>query len=64
MQDVSADELHVEVPHVEDTLARLADDREAFRQDLLQRLAVFEALPEFRCFSLELFVAEAGNPRF
>ena len=64
MQDVSADELHVEVPHVEDTLARLADDREAFRQNLLQRLAVFEALPEFRCFGLELFVGEAGNPRF
>ena len=42
VQHGAADELHVEVPHVEHAAARLADDGEGFGQQVVERLAVGE----------------------
>ena len=46
VQDGSADQLHVEVPHVEHAAAGIADDGERLRQQVVQRLAVGEPLAE------------------
>ena len=44
VQHHAADELHVEVPHVEHAASRFAHDRERFRQQLVQRGALGDAL--------------------
>ena len=46
VQDHPADQLHVEVAHAERALAGLAHDREALRQQLIERLAVARALAQ------------------
>ena len=40
MQHHAADELHVEVPHVQHAAARLAHDGERLRQEIVERLAL------------------------
>ena len=40
VQDHAADELHVEVPHAEHALARLAADGERLGQEVVERLAL------------------------
>ena len=64
MQNVAADELHIEVPHVQDSFAGFASDSESFGKDVVQGRAVFEALFEFGCFGLELGIGKSGNARF
>ena len=59
MQDNSADELHVEMTHVENALTYFADDRESIRQQIFQGFSVFESLLEFGGLGVELFVGEA-----
>ena len=44
MEDDAADQLHVEVPHVEGAAPGLADDRERLRQQVVQRFAGGESL--------------------
>ena len=44
VQDDAADQLHVEVPHVQHAAAGLADDRERLGQQIVERLAVGEPL--------------------
>src|SRR5215475_1306394 len=61
MQDVAADQLHIEVPHVEDTFSGFTHHGESFDQQVVQRLAVREALFELGGSGLELFVGEGGN---
>ena len=46
VQDHAADQLHVEVPHVEHAPARLADDGEGLGQQVVERLALGEPLAE------------------
>ncbi len=46
VQNDAADELDVEVPHVEHAPARLADDCERLGQEIVERLAGREPLPE------------------
>ena len=58
MEDDAADELDVEVPHVERAAARLANDGERLGQEVVERLAGSEALPELRGLRAELFVGE------
>ena len=41
VEDGAADQLHVEVPHVEDAAAGLADDGEGLRQQVVERLNGF-----------------------
>ena len=41
----AADELHVEVPHVQDAAARLAHDGEGLGQEVVERLAAVLATP-------------------
>ncbi|MBS1216100.1 MAG: hypothetical protein H6R20_1074 [Proteobacteria bacterium] len=47
VQDDPADQLHVEVPHVQRALGRFADHREGLGQELVEGRAVRVALPEF-----------------
>ena len=47
MQDDAADQLHVEVAHVEDAAAGFADDGEGFDEQVVERGAVGELLLEF-----------------
>src|SRR5262245_4068983 len=56
VQHSAADELNVEVPHVEHAPARLADDREHFRQELVERLTVDDALLELGGLAAQLLV--------
>ena len=56
VEDDSADELDVEVPHVQRAVPGLADDREGVGQQVVERLAVGEALPELGGLAAELLV--------
>ncbi len=58
MQNGSADELDVEVTHVEDTASGFAADGEGFLEQVVKRLAVFDALLEFDGFLGQLGVGE------
>ena len=58
VQHHAAYELHVEMPHVEHTLARLADDGKRFRQQIVERLTVRDALAELVRLVAELFLGE------
>ena len=64
MQNDAADELDVEVPHVEDAAAGLAADGEGFDQQVVERLAVGDALLEFDGFLGEFGVGELLEPGF
>ena len=46
VQHHAADQLHVEVPHVQHAAAGLADDGERLGQEVVERLAVGDAGPE------------------
>ncbi len=46
MEDHPAEQLDVEVAHVQRPAARLAHDAERLRQQIVERLATLEALPE------------------
>jgi hypothetical protein len=63
VQGQAADELHVEVPHVEDAAAGLAHHRERFGEDVVERLALGQPVPEFERFRLQLGVAEGEDRR-
>ena len=58
MKDRAADQLDVEMPHVEHAAADLTDDGKGFRKQLVERLAVGEALLELHGLRAERVVAE------
>ena len=58
-----ADELDVEVAHVERPLRRLADDGERFREQVVERLAAREAILELRGLGRERLVRERRDLR-
>ncbi len=59
MEHDAADELHVEVPHVEHAAAGLAHDGEGLGQQVVERRAVGEPLPELGGLGAQLLVGEA-----
>ena len=63
MEHGAADQLDVEVPHVEHAAARLADDRKGLGQQVVERLAVSEARPELDGFCAKLLVGKRLNGR-
>ena len=63
MQDHAALELHVEVALAERPLGRLAHHGEGLDQEVVQGLALGQALAEFRCLGTQLLVAELGKLR-
>ena len=64
VQDHAADELHVEVAHVDHAAAGLPADGKRLGQDAIQRLAVGDALPESDGLAAQVVVAEAEQPAF
>ncbi|MGF6635772.1 hypothetical protein OKW39_002923 [Paraburkholderia sp. MM6662-R1] len=58
VQRHTADQLHVEVAHLQHPLAGLAADRERFRQDLVERFAARDALAEFTRFGAQLVIRQ------
>jgi len=50
VQHDSADELHIEVPHVQRASRGFTTRCERFGQDVVQRCAVLQSLPKFVCF--------------
>ncbi len=64
VQHDAADELHVEVAHFQHAAARLADDRERFREHFVERFAVAKPLAELRRLSTEPLVGERLDLRF
>ena len=64
VQDHAADELDVEVPHVEHATACLADHREGVGQQVVQGLAPVGALAQARGSRAELGVIEAPHLGF
>ncbi len=58
MQDDAADELHVEVPHVQRAFARLAYHRERFREQVVERFALGETVAELDGLAAQLLVRE------
>ena len=59
VQDVAADQLHVEVPHVEHAAARLAHDGEGLGQEVVYGCARSDPLAEFRGPFAERLVAQS-----
>ena len=59
----AADELDVEVPHVEDAAAGFADDGEGFDQEVVERGAAGESFFEFDGFGGEIDVGELLDAR-
>ncbi len=64
MQDNAADQLDVEVPHVEHAAAGLADDSKDLVQDVVGGGAFGETLAELDGLRPELFVSEGLNGGF
>jgi hypothetical protein len=58
VQDHAADQLHVEVPHAEGPFAGFAHDREGFRKERVQRLALGHAFLEFDRLAAQLFIGQ------
>ncbi len=63
VQHVAADELHVEVPHVEHAATGLAHDGKGFRQQVVERGAAGQPLAELGGLVPELAVGQARNRR-
>ncbi len=63
VQDHAADELHVEVPHVEHAAPGFADDREGFGQDGVERFAATDPLAELGGLGAELIVGQGPQSR-
>ena len=61
VQGDAADELHVEVPHVEHAAARLAHDREGLGEEVVEGLALGQPRPELRGLGRELGVGELAG---
>ena len=64
MQHDAADQLHVEVAHVQRAATGFADDRERFGKQILERRAVRQPLPELLGLGAELLVGQALDVRF
>ncbi len=63
VQRDAADQLHVEMPHLQHALRRLAHDGEGLRQDLVQPLAIGHALLELRGHRGEIRIAHLLEAR-
>ena len=63
VEDDAADELHVEVPHVQHAASGLADDGEGLGQQVVERLALGDARAELRRLGAELLVGERLDRR-
>ena len=63
VQDHAALELHVEVALAQGPLGRLAHGREGFRQQIVERFALGQALAELGGLAAELFVREFDHLR-
>ena len=64
VQHHAADQLHVEMAHVQRALAGLAHHREGLRQQRIQRLALRQAVFEFIGLGAQVGVAQGGDARF
>ena len=64
MQDHAADQLDVEVPHVEHAAASLADDGKGLVEEVIEGGALGETLAELDGLRPELFVSEGLNGGF
>ena len=63
MQDDAADQLHVEVPHVEDAAAGFADCGKGFGQQIVERRAVRDSLFEINRFGGKIVIRELLHRR-
>ena len=61
MEDDAADELDVEVTHMEEAAAGFADDGEGFGEEVLEGGALGEAFAEFDGFGGEVDIGEGGQ---
>ncbi len=61
VQHRAADELDVEVPHVEHAAAGFPDDGKSFRKQVVERFTVREALTEFGGLAAQLRVGQRLN---
>ncbi len=64
VENRAADELHVEVPHVEHAAAGLPHDGKCLREEVVERHPLSKAFAELRGLGAELFVAQCLNRRF
>ena len=63
VQHHAADQLNVEMAHVEDAAAGFADHREGFDQKVVERCALGDSLFEFNSFSGQVDVGELAKLR-
>ena len=63
VQDGAADELDVEVPHVEHAASGLPHDRKRLRKQVVERRALGEAFAEFRGLGAQLLLGERLDGR-
>ncbi|MCY1177762.1 hypothetical protein D9M73_180840 [compost metagenome] len=64
VQGHAADQLHIEVAHAHDALTGFAGDRKGFRQQLVEGLALGQAVFEFRSLGAQLLVRERHHLLF
>ena len=58
MQHHAADDLHIEVPHLQDTPTRLPHHGKGFGQDVIECGALLDLFPELGCFCFQRVIAE------
>ena len=64
VQRISTDQLHIEVPHVQDSFAGFARDGKRFGKDVVQGRTVRYTLFKVWGFGLELGIGKAGDAGF
>ena len=64
VQDHAADELHIEMPHIEHAAGHLPADGEGFREDIVEGRSGLQALLEFLGFVREGFVGKGRQAGF
>jgi hypothetical protein len=63
VEDHAAHELHVEVPHIENTPPGFADDGECFDENVIDAGTIGDALAELDCLFPQLLVPQLLDSR-
>jgi len=63
VQDHAADQLHVEMAHIEHALGRFAHHGKGLRQQVFQHLALGQPLLQLRGLGAQRIVRQRGNGR-
>jgi hypothetical protein len=64
VQHRAADELHIEMPHLQRTLRSFAHHRKRFRQEIVEGRTLLQPTPKLTGLAAQILIAQALNRRF